>query len=152
MNPRDLEIAKKLLFEKKLTLCIVRNGKIVVESRAQGIAPLVGAVEEFRARLGGSSVADKVVGKPVALLCVYAQLKAIYAGTVSMEAVELLKQCSVHLEYDVLVERILRSDRKGICPFDRLMRGVTDPADAYRKLKNACTAKQSSILEGRMDL
>jgi hypothetical protein len=141
MNPRDLEIAKRLLFEKKLTLCIVKNGNIVFESRTQGIAPLVEAVEEFKPRLEGSSAADKVVGKPVALLCVYARLEAIYADMMSVEAVELLKKCSIHFEYDLLVERILRADRKGICPFDRLMRGVTDPVDAYRKLKNACSSK-----------
>ncbi len=141
MNPRDLEIAKKLLFEKNLTLCIVKNGNIVFESRTQGIAPLVEAVEKLKARLEGSSAADKVVGKPVAMLCVYARLEAVYASTASVEAVELLKKCSIHLEYDLLVERILRADKKGICPFDRLMRGVTDPVDAYRKLKNTCTSK-----------
>ena len=141
MNARDLEIAKKLLSERKLTLCIVKNGCVVFESRTQGIAPLVDAVAGSKDRLEDSSAADKVVGKSVAWLCVYAGLKAIYASVVSADAVKLLKKYSIHLEYGLLVENILRADREGICPFEQLMINVTDPVDAYRKLENACTSK-----------
>jgi hypothetical protein len=147
MNLRDLETAKRLLFEKKLTLCIVKNGDAVFESTTQGIAPFLECVEKFKARLEGSAAADKVVGKPVALLCAYAKLDAIHAGTMSAEALKLLKKYSIYFEYDLLVERILRSDRKGICPFDRLMRGVADPVEAYEKLKNVCSPNDVSSVK-----
>jgi uncharacterized membrane protein YccC len=49
-------------------------------------------VEELKDRLDGASVADRVVGKAIALLCVFVNLRAVYAATISRAAKRLLKK------------------------------------------------------------
>jgi len=138
INMKDLETAKKALTERQLTLCVVKEGFIIFESKTHGVSGFMEAVEEFKSRLDGASVADRVVGKAIALLCVYVNARAIYAATISNAAKALLDGSSVYLEWDSLVENILSADRSKTCPFEQLVDRITDPADAYRKLKCAC--------------
>ncbi|MGA3191910.1 MAG: DUF1893 domain-containing protein [Candidatus Bathyarchaeia archaeon] len=135
---KDLETAKRGLSERHLTLCVVKEGHVIFEARTHGVLGLVEAVEEFKDRLDGASVADRVVGKAIALLCVYVNVRAVYAATISKAAKALLEGNSVYLECDSLVENILGADKSKTCPFEQLVDRIADPGDAYRKLKNAC--------------
>jgi hypothetical protein len=138
MSLKDLGTAKRGLSERRLTLCVVKEGHVIFEARTHGVLGLVEAVEEFKDRLDGASVADRVVGKAIALLCVYVNVRAVYAATISKAAKALLEGNSVHLEYDSIVENILGADKSKTCPFEQLVDRIADPGDAYRKLKSAC--------------
>ena len=70
MNVQDLENAKERLDEKHLSLCLVKDGKIIFETASHGISGFLEAVENFGPRLEGVSVADKIAGKAIVLLCV----------------------------------------------------------------------------------
>jgi len=128
--------------ENKLTLCVVKEQDTLFESELHGVAAFLELVEEMKDKLEGASVADKVVGKAVALMCVYVKVKAVYATTLSLAAEALFERHSIYFEYDNLVEGILRADRNGICPFEQLVRDVSDSSEAYRKLKSACRSKE----------
>ena len=138
VNMKDLETAKRVIAERQLTLSVVKEGRVIFESKTHGVSGFMEAIEEFRGRLDGASVADRVVGKAIALLCVYAKARAVYAATISNAAKALLEESSVYLEWDSLVENILSADKLKTCPFEQLVDRITDPADAYRKLKSAC--------------
>ena len=142
MNVDDLRIAKRLLMENKLTLCVVKEQDNLFESKSHGVAAFLEIVEEMKDKLEGASVADKVAGKAVALMCVYVKVKAVYATTLSIAAEALFERHSIYFEYDNLVEGILRADRNSICPFEQLVRDVSDSSEAYRKLKSACHSKE----------
>jgi hypothetical protein len=137
-NMKDLETAKRALTERHLTLSVVKEGHVIFESKTHGVSGFMEAVEQFKNRLDGASVADRVVGKAIALLCVYVNARAVYAATISNAAKALLEENSVYLEWDSLVENILGADKSKTCPFERLVDRILDPADAYRKLKSAC--------------
>jgi len=128
---QDLEIAKKRVNEKGLALSVVKDGEIIFESVSHGISGFLEAVE----KLEGASVADRVVGKAIALLCVYANVKAVYAMTLSKRAKVVLEKHAIHHELDNLVESILDIDKVGMCPFERLATEISDPAEAYERLK-----------------
>lgn len=132
---QDLERAKKRLSEKGLTLSIVKNAETIFESVSHGVSGFLEAVEKFEDELGGASVADRVAGKAIALLCVYARIKAVYAITLSERAKAVLEKSAIHHEWDYLVESILDIDKVGICPFEKLATGISDPAEAYERLK-----------------
>jgi len=132
---QDLEIARERLSEKRLTLCIVKEGEVVFETRSHGISGFLKAVEEFGDKLRGASVADRVVGKAIALLCIYASVSGVYALTLSRKAKELLEENAIHVEWDDLVENVLSADKATACPFEKLAAGIADPRDAYRRLK-----------------
>jgi hypothetical protein len=132
---QDLEIAKKRLNENGLTLSIVKNGKIVFETASHGVSGFLEAIEKFRNKLEGASVADRIVGKAIALLCVYAKIKAIYAKVLSENAKEVLEENMVFYEWKSLVENILDADKTELCPFEKLATKISSPKDAYERLK-----------------
>jgi len=145
---KDLETAKRRLSERHLTLSVVKEGHVIFEAKTHGVSGFMEAVEEFKDRLDGASVADRVVGKAIALLCVYVNARAVYAATISKAAKVLLEGNSVYLEWDSLVENILGADKSKTCPFEQLVERITDPADAYRKLKGACGSGTRFISRG----
>lgn len=144
MNIDDLSIAKKLLHDEELTLCVVKEGGTIFRSQSHGVAPFLQAIENLEGKLEGSCVADKVLGKAVALLCVYSRVRGVYGVTVSRAAKVLFQKNSVPFEYDFLVETILGLDGTSVCPFEKLVRRVSSPVGAYRMLVNACRVKGQS--------
>jgi thioredoxin 1 len=147
----DLEDAKRLLINKKLTFCAVKHDEILFESKLQGVASFLVAIEKVGSKLEGASVADKVVGKAVALLCVHSKIKHVFAGILSKEAGIIFENHSITFESDEVVDNILNISKKSICPFELLVKDISDPDEAYRRLVDASGSKKPLGLmdEGR---
>jgi hypothetical protein len=135
MSMLDLEIAKKRLSKDGLTLSIVKDGEVIFETISHGVSGFLEAVEKFGDELEGASVADRIVGRAVALLCVYVKLRAVYAIVLSRNAEELLEESMVHHEWKRLVENILDANKTELCPFERLAMEISSPKGAYKRLK-----------------
>ncbi|MDI6691223.1 MAG: DUF1893 domain-containing protein [Candidatus Bathyarchaeota archaeon] len=136
MEKQDLTIAKnRLLKAKSLTLTIAKNREVIFEASSHGISGFLEAVEKLRDELKGASVADKVVGKAIALLCVYTSVKMVYAITLSKEAKAFFEKNGVYHEWDELVENILDFKKAEICPFEKLATKISNPKEAYKRLK-----------------
>ncbi len=131
----DLEIAKNQLYRKNLTLVIVKNGYVVFEMASHRISGFLGAIEQLGDRLEGASVADRVVGKAIALLCIYAGILEVYAEVLSRKAKTLFKETEVLCEWSELVDTILDFNRSGVCPFEKAAEGIADPERAYETFK-----------------
>jgi len=131
----DLEIAKKRLTENGLALSIVKNSEIVFEAVSRGVSGFLEGIEKFRNELEGASVADRIVGKAIALLCAYAKVKAIYAMVLSENAKDVLEENMVYHEWESLVENILDTNKTELCPFEKLAMKISSPKDAYKRLK-----------------
>jgi hypothetical protein len=131
----DLRIAKKRLGEEGLTLSIVKDEQVLFETASHGISGLLRAIQELGERLNGASVADKIVGKAIALLCLYARIEGVYGTVMSREAKKLFEENKVHAEWEELIGNILDNCKSATCPFERLTAGITDPEEAYKKLK-----------------
>ena len=140
-----MEIVKERLSEKSLTLSIVKNGEIIFETVSNGISGFLEAIEKFGDGLEGASVADRVTGKAIALLCVYAKVKAVYAIILSKGAKSVFEKHAVYHEWEELVENILDVKKAGICPFEKLANEISNPKDAYKRLK----ALQKSVKSSR---
>ncbi len=134
----DLEKAKKNLRRRNLTLAIAKEGETIFESTCSGISGLLEAIERHGSFLKGSSVADKIAGRAVALLCVYVGVSAIYAEILSKRGKEILDRHLVRYEYSRLVDRVLGSQRMEACPFERLVERISDPLEAYEKVRELC--------------
>jgi hypothetical protein len=136
MGMGDLELARSKLDDDDLTLVIVKGGRVLFETGSRGISGFLCAVESLGDGLEGSSVADKVVGKAVALLCVYCRVIAVSASVFSERASRVLKESGVHVEWGSLVESVLDRDKEGLCPFEEAVAGVVSPLEAYRRLRS----------------
>jgi thioredoxin 1 len=131
----DLDVAKKRLQENSLTLTIVNSGEIIFETASRGISGFLEAIEKFGDNLQEASVADRVIGKAIALLCVYAKVKAVYAIVLSEKAKVVFEQNMIYHEWNELVESILDGDNRELCPFEKLAAKISNPSDAYKMLK-----------------
>jgi len=134
----DLKLARQRLKQKNLTLVVVKRGKVIFETGVHGISGLLNAIEGLGARMRGSSVADKIVGRAAALLCVYSGVVAVFAITASDGGIEVLLKNNVSVELERRVLHILDSKGTGVCPFERLASSFSSPEEAYEGLKAAC--------------
>jgi hypothetical protein len=137
----DVGIAKHQLLEKGLSLVIVKDGKVVFETRQSGVSGFLSAIEELgREGLHGASVADRIVGRAAALLCMYCGIRAVYATVVSDGGKKVLKESPISLEFEDLVPSILNRQRTGTCPFETIVSTVSDGEEAFKRLKS-CISK-----------
>lgn len=134
---QDLLKAKTLLVGRRLSLCIVKDGKTLFESRRQGIASFLDAINYLGCELENTSVADKIVGRAVALLCIRSKISSVYADVMSKGAKALFQGYSMRFESTDFVDNVLNIDKKRVCPFELLVERVTDPDEAYKVLTHA---------------
>jgi len=134
VESRDLQLAKKLLVDHVVTLAAAHDGKVVFESGLRGVSGFLDMVEVLGDGLRGASVADKVVGKAVALLCVFAGVKSIYAVTLGLTAKRVFDDNGVYCEWEGLVENILNAGRTGVCEFEQAVADVSDGEVALVRL------------------
>ncbi|MEA2090245.1 MAG: DUF1893 domain-containing protein [Thermoproteota archaeon] len=133
---QDLEIAKTKLKEREFTLVFVKQGKILFETKSPSMSGFLQAIERLGERLTESSVADKVVGRAAALLCVYSRIAAVFAMVMSRDGREVLEKYNVRYQFEKLVPNILDTQRAGICPFEKFASTIVNPGQAYQKLKS----------------
>ncbi|MEM5829778.1 MAG: DUF1893 domain-containing protein [Candidatus Aenigmatarchaeota archaeon] len=131
----DLELARRELKEKNLSLVISNSGKIIFESKSEGISDFLYAIEKYGEELKGSSIADSVVGKAVAMLCRYAKVSAVFASTISERGVEALKKGKIYFEFEKMVPTIMNKRKDDVCPFEKLVAGLEDEVECYQKIK-----------------
>lgn len=133
----DLEEAKSRLLANSSSLVIVKDRKVVFETGQSGVGGFLSAIKELgRERLCGASVADRIVGRAAALLCVYCSVKAAYAIVLSEGGKKVLEENDVAFKFENLVPTILNRQKTGACPFERLVSAVSDAEEAYERLKS----------------
>jgi hypothetical protein len=131
----DLEMAKSHLRRRGLTLAIVKGGEVLFETRSHRLSGFLSAVENLGDQLASASLADKVAGNAVALLCVYAGISAVYAETLSCKAKTLLEKNGIHTEWQELVDNILNLNRSDMCLFEKTAEKMSNPKDAFKAFK-----------------
>ena len=131
----DLDIAKSTLYKKELTLTIVKNGKVLFETDSHRISGFLAAIEQLGARLEGASVADRVAGKAVALVCVYAKISSVYAEVLSRKAKAVFEENGIRHEWKTLVDNILDLNQSEMCPFEKAAADISDPEVAFKAFK-----------------
>jgi hypothetical protein len=128
----DLDIAKNELYEENLTLAIVKNGEVLFETKSHRISGFLDALEKLGSKLEGASLADRVAGKAIALLCVHAKIKEIYAVVLSRKAQTVLEQHKIAHYWKDLVDNILGANKIDMCPFEKAASNISNPEEAYK--------------------
>jgi len=136
VRDQNLELAKLRLKERDLTLVIVKEGKVIFETKSQGVSGFLQAVDQLGKTLVASSVADKIVGAAAAMLCAYSRVSSVFAVTISEGGIKVLEDNNIVCHFENQVLNILNHDKTDICPFEKLAIGSRDPKEAYMKLKS----------------
>lgn len=132
MKKTDLERAKNEL-NKGYTCVLIKNNSKHVSKRT-GIAPMINFLEKG-IDLSSFSVADKIVGKAVALLFVKAKIKEVYAEVISVEAIKILDLHNIKYSYKTKTENIINRTKTGICPMEQTVKDISDCETAYNALR-----------------
>jgi hypothetical protein len=147
VRDRDLELAKSRLKDRDLTLVIVKEDKVIFETRSQGVGGFLQAIEKSGKGLIASSVADKIVGAAAAMLCVYSEVSSVFAATISEEGIKVLEDNEIIYQFENEVPNILNHDGTDVCPFEKLVIGCRDPKEAYTKLKSFAESDNKKLEE-----
>jgi hypothetical protein len=133
---QDLEFAKLKLIKEDLSLVIVKKGKVIFETKKQGISGFLQAIEKLNKNLVAASAADKIVGVAAAMLCVYSGVVSVFALTISEEAIRVLEDKNISCRFEKKVSNILNRDKNDVCPFEKLAMASESSDEAYVKLKS----------------
>ncbi len=133
MVSEDFEHAIKEFRRREAAFIIVKNREVVSESIEKGVAPFFFAVSSLNVK--GASLADKIVGKAVAFLCVHAGIASVYAQVMSNPALEVLRTNAIYAEADAMVPMILNRKKDGQCPIEKIVDTCTTAEEAFAVLK-----------------
>ncbi len=113
---------------------VLIDEKEIIVSDQKGIIPLLELINSNK-ELSNFSIADKVVGKAVAILILKANIKNVYAKTLSVSAKNLLEKRHINVKYSFLVDVIKNKDNTDICPMEKAIANIDDIEEGYRILK-----------------
>lgn len=137
----DLELAQQAFRAGSFAFVLVKNGAVLRSGTRDGIGELIQAMDALGDAAHGASLADKIVGKAVAMVARAAQLQAIYSPLASRAALDALTIAHIPLEYDRLVPLILNKRNDGPCPMEKLTQTIEDPSQAVTALREFAGAR-----------
>ncbi len=110
------------------SLVVYKNDEIKTFTE-HGLAPLLMYLEDCNFK--DTYVFDRTVGRAAAFLYVYGDADYVYADTISKPAIEILKENKITYEAKNVVDEIQNKDKTDLCPFEKLTKNATSPAQAY---------------------
>jgi hypothetical protein len=125
---KDIEYAKKLMFENNYTFVMVKNNNVMKTSNDKGIRPIFEAVCSFGKEMEGASVADRVIGKAAALLAAKGKVSSVYTNIISTPAKNTLFTYGISPEFQEEVDKIE-------CIMEKLTLKLKEPESAYKHIK-----------------
>lgn len=141
----DLDLAKRIFQAEGLTFVIVKGGRTLARGSRDGIGELLAAVESLGEGARGASLADKIVGKAVAMVAAHVGISVVYSPLASRAAEQVLARYQIELDSDRLVPLILNRRHNGPCPMERLTMPLEQPDAAVLALKEFVAARNSTI-------
>ena len=76
-----------------------------------------------------------MAGKALALMCVYAGIREVYAEVLSRKAKAVFEENKVAVDWMQLLENVLDLNKIGVCLFEKAAAGMSDPKDSYVAFK-----------------
>ncbi|MBW3092191.1 DUF1893 domain-containing protein [Bifidobacterium sp. 82T10] len=138
----DLDLAKSALLGDDALGCVAcrtdeATGRATtLTGTGRGVRPLLQWLAAGQ-RLDGYAAADRVVGKGAALLYAKLGAVAVYAQTMSEAGLATLRANGIEADYGTLVPMILNRAGDGMCPIERSVAGIDDPAAAEPAIRVA---------------
>lgn len=129
----DIGHAKQLLTDAGYT-CVICRGDDIRTSEKRGVSPLIELLDN-KADVRGYSAADKAVGKAAAMLFVLLGVSEIYAAIMSRSAKKILDEYGIKYSCGEEVEYIINRKKDGMCPMEKAVMDIDDPAEAPTKIK-----------------
>ena len=131
----DLEIAQNLLRKGGFSFVVVKDGNVLAKESGSAVQPLAKFLDEHSEDVRGASLADKVVGRAVAILSVFYGIRSVFAMLVSQGAVKFLGDHGIYCGFDREVPFILNMQGDGPCPIEKSLVHVETSEEGMRILR-----------------
>ncbi|HHT76692.1 MAG TPA: DUF1893 domain-containing protein [Clostridiaceae bacterium] len=139
----SLSEAKRRLEKPGVGFALI-SGDYVYESSARGIAPPMHCLSVEPDKMKGASVADKIVGRAVALLLIFGGVKFVHAQIISQHALDAFAQSSVVVTFEDMVPYVVNRQGDGMCPMEETVLGIQEPQEAYISLQKKIKEMQAN--------
>ena len=141
----DLEQAKDIFAVGGYAFVMVKDGQVLATGTREGAGELLDAVTELDGSAHGAALADKVVGKAVAMVAVYAGLSAVWTLMGSDAAEKVMREHGVPFYMEQTVPLIRNKRDDGPCPMERLTMPFEVPAAAVSALREFVAERRAGI-------
>jgi len=131
--------------DRSLAFVVVRRQEILAQSASPGIRDLLRVADDLGPKLAGAALADKVVGKAVAMIAWHAGIAEIYAGLLSELAIDGLQRAGIPYECERSVPMILNRDGTGMCPLEKTVYGLAEPELAVAALRRRFSGENGAV-------
>lgn len=131
----DIEIARKTLEKTDCSIVVIKNKKILFTEKGDGITPIIKTINHLNKDMIGTIIGDRILGKASALLCRYAQVKAVYSPQATKTAIATLIIGRIPCQIDEIIPNIRNRQGNDICPFEKILTNIDSPEKAYNLLK-----------------
>ena len=131
----DMELAREVISTTDYSIVVIGYGKIWKQKKGEGIRPILETIEEMGEDIYDSVIGDRILGKASALLCRYAKAQAVYSPQGTKTGIALLIMGGIPCQVDELIPQIMNRNGDDICPFEKMLKDVTSPEEAYKILK-----------------
>ncbi|MBI5769451.1 MAG: DUF1893 domain-containing protein [Verrucomicrobia bacterium] len=141
----DLALARQLLDAEQRAFVLVNDGRVIATGDDYGVRELLAATDRIGAAARGASLADKVVGKAVALIVVHAGIAAVDTRVASESAVKLLRSRAVPFTATAVVPQILNRRGDGPCPMEKTTTPFDDVGAGLAALREFIAARRAGV-------
>lgn len=113
-----------------------RENKIIYCSNDIGVKPILSKLNEDINFYKNADIEDTVVGKAAACLYILADIKFVYAHTLSEAAKIYLEKNNISYKYDELVKEIRNRTNTDMCPLEKSVIDIDDPILAKEAIED----------------
>ncbi len=132
---RDMELAREVLSKTDCSIAVISYGKIWKQKTGDGIGPILETIEEMGENIYDSVIGNRFLGRASALLCRYAKAQAVYSPQGTKTGIALLIMGGIPCQVDELIPQNVITETENNLPFEKLLKDVTSPEEAYNVLK-----------------
>ncbi len=130
-----IEFAKEALKNSEDSCIIVRDGEIIFRGSGRGVKPILQTLKHNPEILENSSLADVIIGKAAAALCVLGGVSEVYGELMSETGRIFLEKHDINTSYGELVPFIKNRTENDYCPLEKSVLLLDDPHECLEAIE-----------------
>ncbi len=131
-----IEFAKEALKNESDSCVIVRDGEILFRGSGRGVRPILQTYKNNPDILENCSLADSIIGKAAAVLCVLGGVSEVYGELMSETGKMYLEKHGITASFGELVPFIKNRTENDYCPLEKSVLLIDDPEECLVAIEN----------------
>ena len=140
-----IEEALRLITTGEANCVAVHEDAIIYTACGRGVSPLLALCTDAPEKLRGAFVLDSVIGKAAAVILILGGARRVYGKIMSTAARDYLAAHDIPAEYGSLAENITNRSGDGLCPMERSVLDIRDPAEGLARIMNTLSGIAGAV-------